>query len=159
MLSTLQSCVLLFQIRLKLLILAWPVVEVEKGEWGLPSIYRLSFRWNKTVNWIFYSELFKQKCWTGIVWWTVVVATKARLFSRCCLCLMQIYTLVTPGWRIKDHPWNVTCVWSSRPERGTASISAGQGQEEMWNQAVDALRKTGLEQCCDHWVGGLKVFF
>lgn len=77
---------------------------------------------------------------------------------------MQIYTWVTDDWRIKDHPWNVTCVWSSRPEprqgleRGTASISTGPGQKETWNQAEDSLRKTDLEQCCDHCVGGLKVF-
>lgn len=65
---------------------------------------------------------------------------------------MQIYTLVTLGWGIKDHPWNVTCTWSSRPElrqrleRGTASISAAQGQADTWNMALDAQRKTGKEQ-------------
>lgn len=53
---------------------------------------------------------------------------------------------------IKDHSWNVTCTWSSRPELrqrlegGTVSISAEQGQAETWNVAPDAQKKFKMEQ-------------
>lgn len=160
MLSTLQSCVLLFSIRLKLLILAWPVVRVEKRGWRPVSdetrlgtdFYFIFLIWNysnKKSNWY---NLMDSRC------------QESQIVEQLLSLHMQIYTWVPHGWRIKDHSWNMTCVWSSRPElrqrleRGTASISAGQGQVETWSPAVDALRKPGLEQCCGHWVGGLKGF-
>lgn len=54
----------------------------------------------------------------------------------------------------------MTCVWSSRPElrqrleRGTASISAGQGP----GRDVKPGCGPGPGECSGHWVGGLKGF-
>lgn len=66
----------------------------------------------------------------------IVIATTSALSN----------TLVTCGWRIRHHPWNVTCVWSCRLQRGTGSISAGLRAVEMWwNQNNTVISVTGFK--------------